>query len=205
MLNQNFFAELSELICTRISHDLIGNIGAVANAVELMDEDPEAIDDAKPILSISSKVLTARLKFFRLAFGLNNTGVKTIAEITAPAEEYIATVGSRTAPIKLNFNISTPALYKIVMLGIMVMSDVFIRGGELSISETVNGLTFTADSQSALSAGKLAVMQKVLNAEIPAENPAQSAPLIYMMRLLNDTPVKITVSYTEKQAVLQIA
>lgn len=205
MLNQNFFAELSELICTRISHDLIGNIGAVANAVELMDEDPEAIDDAKSILSISSKVLTARLKFFRLAFGLNNTGVKTIAEITAPAEEYIATVGSRTAPIKLNFNISTPALYKIVMLGIMVMSDVFIRGGELSISETVNGLTFTADSQSALSTGKLAVMQKVLNAEIPAENPAQSAPLIYMMRLLNDTPVKITVSYTEKQAVLQIA
>lgn len=205
MLNQNFFAELSELICTRISHDLIGNIGAVANAVELMDEDPEAIDDAKPILSISSKVLTARLKFFRLVFGLNNTGVKTIAEITAPAEEYIATVGSRTAPIKLNFNISTPALYKIVMLGIMVMSDMFIRGGELSISETVNGLTFTADSQSALSAGKLAVMQKVLNAEMPAENPAQSAPLIYMMRLLNDTPVKITISYTEKQAVLQIA
>lgn len=205
MLNQNFFAELSELICTRISHDLIGNIGAVANAVELMDEDPEAVDDAKPILSISSKVLTARLKFFRLAFGLNNTGVKTIAEITAPAEEYIATVGSRTAPIKLNFNISTPALYKIVMLGIMVMSDVFIRGGELRISETVNGLTFTADSQSTLSAGKLAVMQKVLNAEMPAENPAQSAPLIYMMRLLNDTPVKITVSYTEKQAVLQIA
>ena len=205
MLNQNFFAELSELICTRISHDLIGNIGAVANAVELMDEDPEAIDDAKSILSISSKVLTARLKFFRLVFGLNNTGVKTIAEITDPAEEYIATVGSRTAPIKLNFNISTPALYKIVMLGIMVMSDVFIRGGELSISETVNGLTFTADSQSALSAGKLAVMQKVLNAEMPAENPAQSAPLIYMMRLLNDTPVKITVSYTEKQAVLQIA
>lgn len=205
MLNQNFFAELSELICTRISHDLIGNIGAVANAVELMDEDPEAIDDAKPILSISSKVLTARLKFFRLAFGLNNTGVKTTAEIIKQSEEYIATIGSHTSPIKLNFNFSTPALYKIVMLGIMIMADVFIRGGELNIAETANGLTFTADSQSALSAGKLAVMQKVLNAEMPAENPAQSAPLIYMMRLLNDTPVKITVSYTEKQAVLQIA
>lgn len=205
MLNQNFFAELSELICTRISHDLIGNIGAVANAVELMDEDPEAIDDAKPILSISSKVLTARLKFFRLAFGLNNTGVKTTAEIIKQSEEYIATIGSHTSPIKLNFNFSTPALYKIVMLGIMIMADVFIRGGELNIAETANGLTFTADSQSALSAGKLAVMQEVLNAEMPAENPAQSAPLIYMMRLLNDTPVKITVSYTEKQAVLQIA
>lgn len=205
MLNQNFFAELSELICTRISHDLIGNIGAVANAVELMDEDPEAVDDAKPILSISSKVLTARLKFFRLAFGLNNTGVKTLAEVINPAEEYIATIGSRTAPIKLNFNISTPALYKIVMLGIMAMGDVFIRGGELKISETASGLTFTADSQSALSAGKLAVMQEVLNGKMPEENPAQSAPLIYMMRLLNDSAVNITIAASENKAVLQIA
>lgn len=205
MLNQNFFAELPELICTRISHDLIGNIGAVANAVELMDEDPEAVDDAKPILSISSKVLTARLKFFRLAFGLNNTGVKTLAEVINPAEEYIATIGSRTSPIKLNFNLSTPALYKIVMLGIMAMGDIFIRGGELKISETASGLTFTADSQSALSAGKLAVMQKVLNAEMPAENPAQSAPLIYMMRLLNDSAVNITIAASENKAVLQIA
>lgn len=205
MLNQNFFAELPELICTRISHDLIGNIGAVANAVELMDEDPEAVDDAKPILSISSKVLTARLKFFRLAFGLNNTGVKTLAEVINPAEEYIATIGSRTSPIKLNFNLSTPALYKIVMLGIMAMGDIFIRGGELKISETASGLTFTADSQSALSAGKLAVMQEVLNGKMPEENPAQSAPLIYMMRLLNDSAVNITIAASENKAVLQIA
>ena len=205
MLNQNFFAELSELICTRISHDLIGNIGAVANAFELMDDDPEAIDDAKPILSISSKVLTARLKFFRLAFGLNNTGVKTTADIITPTEEYIATIGSRTAPIKLNFTLATPALYKIVMLGIMTMADAFIRGGELNIAETSSGLTFTSDSQSALSAGKLAVMQEVLNGKMPQENPAQSAPLIYMMHLLNNTPVKISFSYSEKQAIMQIA
>lgn len=205
MLNQNFFAELSELICTRISHDLIGNISAVANAVELMDEDPEAIDDAKPILSISSKVLTARLKFFRLAFGLNNTGIKTTAEIIKQSEEYIATIGSHTSPIKLNFNFSTPALYKIVMLGIMIMADVFIRGGELNIAETANGLTFTADSQSALSSGKLAVMQEVLTGKMPQENPAQSAPLIYMMRLIDGTPVKLTLTYFEKQAILKIA
>lgn len=205
MLNQNFFAELSELICTRISHDLIGNIGAVANAVELMDEDPEALDDAKPILSVSSKVLTARLKFFRLAFGLNNTGVKTTAEVINPAEEYVATIGSRTSPIKLNFNFFTPALYKIVMLGIMIMADVFIRGGELNIAETANGLTFTADSQSALSCGKLAVMQEVLTGKMPQENPAQSAPLIYMMRLIDSTPVKLTLTYFEKQAILKIA
>ena len=35
-MNNNF---VSELICTRLSHDIVGNIGAVANAVELLEED----------------------------------------------------------------------------------------------------------------------------------------------------------------------
>ena len=44
---------ITELVCTRLSHDLIGNIGAVANAVEILDEDPEGVADIKPILQIS--------------------------------------------------------------------------------------------------------------------------------------------------------
>ena len=32
---------LSELLVTRLSHDIIGNIGAVANAVELLNEGDE--------------------------------------------------------------------------------------------------------------------------------------------------------------------
>ena len=47
--------QLSELICTRISHDLIGNIGAVGNAVELLEDgDMDFLDDIKSILQISS-------------------------------------------------------------------------------------------------------------------------------------------------------
>ena len=43
--------ELSELICTRLSHDLIGSIGAVASALELMEEDGGTPDeDTKKIL-----------------------------------------------------------------------------------------------------------------------------------------------------------
>ena len=32
---------ISEVIATRLSHDLIGNIGAVSNAVELLNEGDE--------------------------------------------------------------------------------------------------------------------------------------------------------------------
>lgn len=56
--------ELAELICTRISHDVIGNVGAVSNAVELLEEgDMDFLDDIRSILKVSSSVLSARLKF----------------------------------------------------------------------------------------------------------------------------------------------
>ena len=64
---------ICELVCTRISHDLIGNIGAVSNAVELLEEgDMDFLDDIKSILKTSSTVLSARQKFFRMAFGFDN-------------------------------------------------------------------------------------------------------------------------------------
>ena len=68
---------ICELICTRLSHDIVGNIGAVSNAVELLEEgDMDFIDDIKSILSVSPKTLSSRLKFFRMAFGLNNSNLE---------------------------------------------------------------------------------------------------------------------------------
>ena len=64
---------ITEIVCTRISHDLIGNIGALANALELMeDDDIDFMEEIKSTLNFSSTVLMSRLKFFRMVFGLNN-------------------------------------------------------------------------------------------------------------------------------------
>ena len=75
-MNTNIY--ISEIVATRLSHDLIGNIGAVANAVELLNEgDEDDREDIGNILNFSSKVLSRRLKFFRLCFGMSNAAVKT--------------------------------------------------------------------------------------------------------------------------------
>ena len=60
---------ITELVCTRISHDLIGNIGAFSNAMELLeddDNDAEFVKDTHSMLKVISSVLSARLKFFRM-------------------------------------------------------------------------------------------------------------------------------------------
>ncbi len=196
---------ITEIVCTRLSHDLIGNIGAVANAVEIINDDPAEIDDIKPILEISSQTLTARLKFFRLAFGLNNTAPKNTNEVQQIATDYISTIGSRQTPISLKININTPALYKIVLLSIMSLADVFIRGGILDIKETSQGLSIEAKSPAPLSASKLQTFKQCLSGKYPSENPAQFAPLLYMLKILETSPVKITLEYNEQQAILRIA
>lgn len=205
MTAELFSQDLTELVCTRLSHDLIGNIGAVANAVELMDEnDPECLTDVKPILEISAQTLSSRLKFFRLAFGLNTTTFASIADMKTIADNYIATIGSRNAPIKLDFSIRTPELYKVVLLGIMVLGDVFIRGGSLKVEEYENGIRFEANSPSPLSQGKLTAMQKVLGGKYPEDNPSQLAPLIYLINIIAKTAVKIRLKHDSQHAVLEI-
>ena len=129
--------KLSQIICTRISHDLIGNIGAVSNAVELLEEgDMDFMDDIKSILQVSSEVLSSRLKFFRMAYGLDNSNISNQEIIKEVSEKYLKSIGNqKDYPVKLNMSLQNADSYgRMSMLGIMVMSDIIIKGGEITVS-----------------------------------------------------------------------
>lgn len=114
--------DLSECIMTRVSHDLAGISGALHNTVELMEMDPSFAPEATKLLKESSAFLMARLKFFRLLFGLPTAPVDT-----AVAENYLKTL---TAPIMLKGQVDT-----LFYLGaVFVCAHALIRGGEISIS-----------------------------------------------------------------------
>ncbi len=197
-------SQISELVCTRISHDLIGNIGAISNAIELLDDDPESITDIKPILELSSKVLSARLKFFRLAFGLSNASVKDINEMKLIAKNYISTIGNRNFPIQLNLQVNTPELYKIIFLSIMSLCDCFIKGGIINVTENTTGISFEISSENPLSIQKLQIQKQLLQGKASDENLAQNAPIIYLQNLLNHSGISIKLNYNEMQAHLEI-
>ena len=56
---------LSELIMTRVSHDLAGICGALYNTAELLEIDETFGGEAGPLIKSTTGALTARLKFFR--------------------------------------------------------------------------------------------------------------------------------------------
>lgn len=183
---------LSEILTTRLSHDLIGNIGAVANAVELLNEgDEDDKEDISNILNFSSNVLSRRLKFFRLCFGLSNAAVKTLGELEEIIAGYLLTLGNPNTPISLTLTIDTPQIYKLVMPAVMMMADVIIKGGKVKVCQTETALQITPESPAPLNGAKLANISKILNGEEPEENVSAYAPLYYLLSYLNKSGVSV--------------
>ena len=149
-------SRICELICTRLSHDIVGNIGAVANAVELLEEgDMDFIDDIKSILSVSSKTLSSRLKFFRMVFGLDNSNLQNNDVVIKTAQDYLLTLGNKDFPITLSFSVTKTDNIKNALLMVMIMGDVLIRGGTIYVEEIGNALISRIDASAKISTDKL--------------------------------------------------
>ena len=178
---------LSEVIATRLSHDLIGNIGAVNNAVELLNEgDEDDKDDIRNILNFSSDVLSKRLKFFRLCFGLSNASVKSIDELYKITSDYLSTLGNPSQPIQLILEIETPSIYKVVMPAVMLMADTLIKGGKVIVKQNAVGIHVDVLSDATLNVHKFSEIDLILAGQEMTDNPSVYAPLYYMMAYLDE-------------------
>lgn len=185
---------LSEILATRLSHDLIGNIGAVANAVELLnDGDEDDKEDISNILNFSSNVLSKRLKFFRLCFGLSNASVKNMEELKDITKDYLLTLGNPNFPIDLELNISTPKIYKLVMPSVMMMADTIIKGGKINVIQTDESLIIEANSSSPLNTNKLNNIANILKGNDVEDNISSYAPIYYLISYLAGSGVVMNI------------
>ncbi|MBU9697041.1 histidine phosphotransferase [Rhodobacteraceae bacterium HSP-20] len=62
--------DLAALLGSRLCHDLIGPIGAIGNGVELLRLTPAGTGDEVALIADSVTTLSARLRLFRVAFGI---------------------------------------------------------------------------------------------------------------------------------------
>jgi len=82
--------DLSALLASRICHDIISPVGALANGLEVLEEDQgeEMHEFAMDLIKKSAKSASAKLKFARLAFGASGSASASID--TGEAEEVVS-------------------------------------------------------------------------------------------------------------------
>lgn len=183
---------LSEVVATRLSHDIIGNIGAVANAMELLNDSDEGDDNSEvfKILNYSSDVLTKRMKFFRLCFGLNNSSVK-LEEAEQIIKDYFTTLGTTKNKIKVDLEISSPKVYKLIMPAAMMMADTLVKGGKIAIKQTEHNLMIAAVSEVPLDENKIKNIDLILDGKEAQDNHSVYAPLYYLLNYLEGSRVPL--------------
>lgn len=132
--------KLSELLVTRICHDLSGPVGAVNNGVELLKEGDGIIRERSiDLVEVSAQEAVARVLFFRQAFGLGHSH----SEVNLDHLRTLAHNFFKHRKIKLDWpdKYIDPAVIqgvksdsgKLLLNLILVVSNTLIHGGTIAI------------------------------------------------------------------------
>lgn len=138
--------DLAALLCSRVCHDVISPVGAIANGLELFD-DPETDEDTRQtaldMVRSSARTASAKLKFCRIAFGAAGSAGASI-DLGEAGETALAFVGSEK--VKLDWQApreNRPKQQVKLVLNMLLMAMASVpRGGTVTV--TVSGEDFVA-------------------------------------------------------------
>ena len=141
--------DLAALLCSRVCHDVISPVGAIANGLELIDDpemDAETKETALDMVRSSAKTAAAKLKFCRIAFGAAGSAGALI-DMGEAGEIAKAFVGSEKAKLEWNApRENRPKQQVKLLLNMMLMAIAAIpRGGVVTVK--AEGDVFTARAE----------------------------------------------------------
>jgi len=181
--------ELASLLCSRLCHDMLSPVGALSNGLELLadETDPEMRQRCIELLEQSARTSTAKLKFFRLAFGAAG-GFGEMVPVEE-SKEVIEALVAEARRVELNWaiegaNLPKPAVK--VMLNFAAMAiDALIRGGKLDIgAELRDGNTEIVVRATAERLAFDEVIGRALQGELHAGELSSRTAAAHMLALL---------------------
>ncbi len=129
----------SELLCARFCHDLSGPIGALNNGIEFLvdDANPEMRKQALDLLNLSASEAFARLRLFRVAYGVVNYGGEaSVMELCGIAEDFFkhGHVAFAWQNIEKMQNVTLSSYIRQVIANMIVITaGVLAYGGKMTV------------------------------------------------------------------------
>jgi histidine phosphotransferase ChpT len=134
--------DLAALLCSRVCHDLISPVGAIANGLEVMDEakDEETRTFAMDLIRKSARTASAKLQFCRLAFGAAGSAG---AQIDTGDAEKVSRGLLEDEKTKIAWNLPRVLLpknrVKLLLNMLLIAAQAIPRGGQIVVDPVGEG------------------------------------------------------------------
>lgn len=138
--------DLIALLGSRICHDLISPLGAIANGVELLTMSGGGSSAELSLISDSVESANARVRFFRIAYGAASaSSTLNLAEI----KQILADVG-RNSRMRVSWEPTGPlprARVKLAFLLLQCFESALPYGGEVRVAQKIHGWEMTGGAE----------------------------------------------------------
>lgn len=179
--------DLAALLCSRVCHDVISPVGAIANGLEVLEDedDAEMRQIAFDLIAQSAKAASAKLQFCRMAFGAAGS-LGSLIDMGEAGDVTKMFIGEEK--ITLSWNApreqrSKSEVKLILNMVLMAMSSI-PRGGNIIVDANASSLSVKAVGDRANIPEK---MQAVIRGDLPAvELDARLVQVYYAMRLADE-------------------
>lgn len=139
---------VSELLMSRLCHDLAGPIAAIGNGAELLeDDDPDFARQAATLIGDSAGTASKRLQLFRFAYGFS------AGALAGPPPHLLATEYFSGGPIACDYAEAArglePAWQRLGCNLLMIAAETLPRGGKLALLAEGGGVAVSAQGEGA--------------------------------------------------------
>jgi len=195
--------DLAALLCSKVCHDVISPVGAIANGLEVLEDeqDAEMRDIAFDLVRRSSRQASAKLQFCRIAFGAAGSAGSSID--TGDAEDVAKKfIGEDKVTLEWEIprEIRPKNQVKLMLNLVMLAISSIPRGGKITMGVTDGGgLTARAEGKNAKVPEKTLVMLEG-DAQEDAMD-ARLAQVYYTLRLANECELDLSAANTGEDVV----
>jgi len=194
------------LLASRICHDIISPVGALANGLEVLEEEQgeEMREFAMELITKSAKSASAKLKFSRLAFGASGSAGASID--TGEAEEVVKLyMEGEKAEITWDGTRSLVPKNRVKLLLNLVLISLgaIPRGGTVHITLTGEGETITFEIRCVGPKARVpGDFVDMLNGTMEGEMTAHAIQPYYAVLLAQETGLTLSATVDGEDVVL---
>ncbi len=192
--------DLAALLCSRVCHDVISPVGAIANGLEVLEDedDAEMRQIAFDLIAQSAKAASAKLQFCRMAFGAAGS-LGSLIDMGEAGDITTMFVGKEKVTLKWNAprEQRPKSEVKLVMNMVLLAMASIPRGGDVIVDASPEGLGVKAIGDRATIPQK---MQDVMQGNFePSELDARLVQVYYTMRIADEAKYNLVASITGEE------